>query len=90
MKYMRGRTYAGDLAQTSTQATARDCMVESMLHLDNIGFDLKCTVHDEIITQAPLGKFTADFLEQEMSRTAEWAEGLPIKSEAQVAKRYRK
>ena len=69
MKYMRGRTYGGDLAQTATQATARDCMGESMLHLDSIGFTLHCTVHDEIITSAPEGKFSAEYLEKEMSRS---------------------
>ena len=81
-------TYGGKWTENITQAVARDIMAESMLLLEERGYSIVLTVHDEIISEVTNG--TVEEFTTIMERTPKWAEGLPVKVEAYEAYRYRK
>jgi DNA polymerase len=73
-------TYGGKLVENITQAIARDCLAESMLALDEAGFDQLFTVHDEDIVES----YQPDDLkkiEAIMGRDLTWAPGLPLRAD---------
>jgi len=91
-KWSNLQTYGGKLVENITQAVARDLMAESMLLLEEAGFKIVLTVHDEIITEVDIDdkNRTAERFTTIMERPPKWASGLPIKVEAYEATRYRK
>jgi DNA polymerase bacteriophage-type len=90
-KWSPQTTYGGKLVENITQGVARDLMVESMLILDEMRYNIVLTVHDEIISEVTRGseENVTEFT-QLMETVPEWAKGLPIKVEAYEAQRYRK
>ena len=87
-KFKKLTTYGGKLVENITQAVARDIMAESMLLLEEQGYPIVLTVHDEIISEVTNG--TVEEFTTIMERTPKWAEGFPVKVEAYDAYRYRK
>ncbi len=84
--------YGGKLTENIAQAVARDLLVEAVLKLEADGYSVVFHVHDEIVLQVPTGQADeakAD-MEQVMSSTPAWAQGLPIAAEVHVAERYGK
>ena len=81
-------TYGGKLVENITQAVARDIMAESMLKLEDAGYPIVLTVHDEIISEVKNG--TVEEFTNIMEEIPVWAKGLPIKVETYEAQRYRK
>lgn len=86
------RTYGGKLAENVTQAVARDIMAEALLTLDDLGVDLRLTVHDEIIAVALASEAqrTLDLIIEIMRTPPAWGLGLPIGAEGWFGERYRK
>ena len=82
--------YGGLLAENVVQALARDIMAEAMLRLDNAGYPTILTVHDEVVTEPPLGYGSLDEFLELMSRAPAWANGCPVASEGWTGRRYRK
>lgn len=90
-KWSRLKTYGGKLAENVTQAAARDVLASSMQPIEDAGYQIVLTVHDEIISEAPDSpEFTADQLAGLMSTNPTWAEGLPLAAAGFEALRYRK
>lgn len=90
-KWERISTYGGKLAENITQAVARDVMARSMPCIDEIGFNIVLTVHDEIITEAPdVPEYSHEYLSQILSTPPQWAEGLPLAAAGFEAYRYKK
>jgi DNA polymerase bacteriophage-type len=88
-------TYGGKLVENITQAVARDLMAESMLILDDMGYNIVLTVHDEIISEVPIDtphdeQYSVEEFTTLMETTPTWADGLPVRVEAYEATRYRK
>ena len=54
-KWKRINTYGGKIAENITQAVARDMMGWAMHCIDEMGFNIVLTVHDEINTECPDG-----------------------------------
>ena len=91
-KWCEMNTYGGKLVENICQAASRDVMAESMLLLEEAGYKIVLTVHDEIIVEVDDDDETRtveDFT-RIMETVPSWAEGLPIKVEAYEADRYRK
>lgn len=86
------RTYGGKLAENITQAVARDVMAAALLKLDAMGFDLRLTVHDEIIAvaDAAAGEAVKELMLKVMRTPPAWAPGLPVGAEGWVGPRYKK
>lgn len=90
-KWQRLQTYGGKLAENVTQATARDVMAANMPGVEDNGYDIILTVHDEILTESPdHPDFSHQHLSDLLSTTLAWAEGLPLSAGGFEAYRYRK
>ncbi len=84
--------YGGKLCENVVQATARDLLVEAILHLESAGLPILFHVHDEIICEVrdeDAGP-ARESLERELSRTPAWASGLPVACEVHISDRYGK
>ncbi len=75
-KWSREETYGGKLTENATQAIARDILAEAMLRMENAGMDIVGSVHDEVIIEAPIGKYTVDEVCRLMSVNPEWCKNL--------------
>lgn len=93
----RVHTWGGKLTENTVQATARDCLYESLLALETEKKRVPVlAVHDEIVAERDLiGQpenpegMLSDYLNT-MGRVPAWANGLPIKVEGWSERRYRK
>lgn len=91
-KWTRLKTYGGKFAENITQAASRDVMANAMPALEDAGYEILLTVHDEIVTETPDSpEYNAAELSQILSRIPTWAdETLPLAAKGFEAKRYRK
>lgn len=81
--------YGGLAAENITQAVARDVMAEAMLRVEDAGYEMTITIHDEVVGEVDAGASLDDFVSI-ITETPSWAEGLPIAADGFIATRYRK
>lgn len=90
-KWQRLRTYGGRLVENVCQAAARDVLAGNMPMIEDAGYSIVLTVHDEVITEAP---DTDDFNDKELSAllstNPEWAPDIPLNAGGFEAYHYRK
>lgn len=80
--------YGGLLCENVVSATAREVMTPAMWRLENAGFKVPGTVHDELWS---IGKPNAEKeIEYLMSIPPVWAKGMIVKTEVQGGVRYLK
>lgn len=89
-KWERVGLYGGLIFENFVQAIARDCMVNGMFNLEDAGYPIILTVHDEIISEVDREFGSAKQFEALMVAPAPWMAGLPIRAEADECIRYRK
>lgn len=89
-QWERQSTYGGKIVENITQAVARDLMAESMLRVEDHGYNVLLTVHDEILTERLKTTGSVEEFQALMSELPAWAEGLPIKVEGWCGERYLK
>lgn len=84
-------SYGGKFFENICQAVARDVLAENMQGIENAGYQIVLTVHDEVICEAPdTPEFNADHLSQLLSTIPPWADGLPLSSGGFESYRYKK
>lgn len=84
------RTFGGKLTENIVQGICRDLIAGAMLSLEQIGYPVVGSVHDEIICEVPLGKGSIDEMLRVMCEVPKWANGFPIAAEAKEGFRYGK
>ena len=89
-KWQRLSTYGGHLTENVVQATARDLMAEAMLRLEDAGYPVVLTVHDEVVADVPNGHGSLDEFLTIMRKSPTWADGLTLEVEGWEGERYRK
>lgn len=91
-QWERVDTYGGKLVENIVQAIARDCLAESMLRLDEYGYDIVMHVHDEVIIEAYnyMAEEQLTAVCEIMSRPIDWAPGLLLRADGYVTPYYRK
>ena len=91
-KWGYNKLIGSSIFQSSVQATARDMLTESMLALDNEGYTVVNSIHDEILLLAPEDGADAalERVIEVMTKPPQWAPGFPLAAEGWVGQRYRK
>lgn len=89
-KWQRISTYGGKLFENVCQSVARDVMAYNMPLIDE-QFDILLTVHDELITEAPINSdVDEELLSKMLARQPTWAPDLPLAAGGFESYRYRK
>lgn len=87
----RVHTWGGKLLENIVQAGSRDVMAHNMPEMEESGYEILLTVHDEVIAEVPNRPI---FNEEEFSKilatVPPWAEGLPLSAGGFEGERYRK
>ena len=87
-RWGRVETWGGKLAENVTQATARDCLRDTMLALEDAGYDIRAHVHDEVIISEPRDGRTVEDVSAIMGRELPWASGLPLRGDGYACDFY--
>jgi DNA polymerase len=84
-------TYGGKLFENICQAAARDIMAENMHAIDDAGYNIVLTVHDEIISEAPdTAAYSHDKLSEMLAHPPTWASDMPLAAGGFETYRYKK
>lgn len=90
-KWSRLKTYGGKLFENVCQAVARDVLTRNMPLIEQAGYQVVLTVHDEVICEAPDSEeFNAEHLSSLLSANPPWAPDMPLAAGGFEAYRYRK
>jgi DNA polymerase len=89
--WMRRDTYGGKLCENVVQATARDILSHAMPKLEKAEYPVVLHVHDEVVSEVPIGYGSIEEYEAIMADMPEWCKAWPIKaSGGWRGTRYRK
>lgn len=82
--------YGGLQCENIVQGIARCVMVDRMFAIEDAGYPIILTVHDELLSEVPVSRLdlTDKQYEQIMSTLPTWAEGLPLAAKAWEDGRY--
>lgn len=83
-------TYGGKLVENIVQAIARDCLAVAMLRLDDAGFNIVMTVHDEVVIEENDTHVRLGDVNTIMGEPIPWAKGLPLTADSYETKFYKK
>lgn len=89
-KWRREGTYGGKITENVVQAVARDLMAEAMVRIEDAGYEVTLTVHDEVKAEREKGKGTVGEFTNLMAALPGWADGCPVKVKAWCGPRYKK
>lgn len=89
-KWERLALWHGLACENGTQALARDVMTHNMPAVEAAGYNILLTVHDEIVTESPIGHGSVDELCSLLATNPPWAPGLPLAAEGFEDTRYHK
>lgn len=78
------------IVHNCVQATARDVLKEALFHLNNHGYDVRATIHDEVIITDPYNHGSLEEVIRLMCKGAAWTEGLPLNADGYYCSSYRK
>ncbi len=85
--WVRTETFHGKLTENAVQAFARDVLAEAMMRLKD--YDIVMHIHDEIVVECPMDT-KVDFICDEMGKTPDWCEGLPLVADGYECMFYKK
>ena len=80
--------YGGLWAENVVSGIARDLLAEAMLRIEAAGFPIVLHVHDEVVTEVPIGFGSTEKFTQLMTRNPAWALELPIAAQAWTGARF--
>lgn len=86
--WARQESYGGRMVENCTQATARDILAEAMRRLEQVGFEIVGHVHDEVIIEAPVGRYKVDEVCRLMAENPLWCPDCPLDAAGYEAPSY--
>jgi len=88
-QWRKVRLYGGMITENVVQAIARDLLAFSLINLDEAGYHLLLSTHDEALSELR-GLGDKDHFKSVMIQAPEWAQDWPIGGDGWTGKRYRK
>ena len=91
--WSRQKLYAGIIIANATQSTARDVMMPNMKLMEDKGWNILGTVHDEIMAEREEGPdFEAQFQQftQDICTVPDWARDMPLSAGGDMTYQYGK
>ena len=89
-KWQDQQFYGGLSAENVTQGLCRDIMVEAMLRIEQAGYQVVLTVHDEVVTYIKKGIGDVNNFTNILTLPPSWCADMPISGEAWQGLRYKK
>jgi len=89
-KWNRERTFGGKLTENIVQGLCRDLIADAMLRLETSGYPVIASVHDEVISEVPIGQGSIEEMVALMCQLPEWAKDFPLAAEGKEGVRYGK
>ena len=89
-KWEETETWGGKLVENIVQAFARDCLAEAMVRLDDEGYEIVFSVHDELVAEEPVDGRSDRSMAEIMGQPIEWAPGLLLRAESYATPYYLK
>ena len=90
-KWTRLKSYGGKFFENICQAVARDVMTNNMPLIEDSGYEILLTVHDECLTEAPDSpEFNSDELSALLANNPDWAPDMPLAAAGFETYSYRK
>ena len=90
-KWVRKTAYGGLLAENITQAIAADLLRNAIKNCVEEKYAVVLHVHDEIAAEVPIGiGRSVEEFNKLVVKLPKWAQGLPLKAEGWMGRRYRK
>jgi DNA polymerase len=89
-KWTREKTYGGKLSENVTQAVARDLLAHSLFEFEKEDIPVVMHVHDEVLTEVPIGQYDVSTIESIAASTPAWAKDLPVEASGWKGNRYQK
>lgn len=90
-KWSRLDTYGGKLFENVCQAVARDVMAHNMPAIEQAGYEIVLSVHDELLTETPqVHKFSHEHLSSLLAANPPWAKDMPLAAAGFETTRYKK
>lgn len=89
-KWEKTETWGGKLVENIVQAYARDCLAVAMLRLEDAGFRICFSVHDELICEEPIGGRSWQDMADIMGQSIPWAPGLLLRADGYETRFYMK
>lgn len=83
-------TFGGRIVENVVQAFAADVLMNSMRRLDQKGFKITITVHDEVVLEVPNGVSSVKEVCDLMSESPSWAKDLLLKADGYECLAYEK
>lgn len=88
-RMQRRAFWGGSICENLVQACARDVFADRVLQIEELGYEVINTVHDEVVIEAD-EDIDISPIKRIMSTTPEWIDGLPIVSDVKKSKVYAK
>lgn len=88
--WTRISTYGPKLVENIVQATARDCLAETMIRIDEKGYNIVFHVHDELILDVPNGFGSLEEVNKIFGEPISWAPGLILNADGYECDYYKK
>jgi len=83
-------TYGGKLVENVVQAISRDCLAESIIRLNQAGYQIVMHIHDEVVLDVPKEQADLEHVCDIMGQPIPWAPGLLLKADGFVTDFYMK
>ena len=89
-KWERLRVIPGRFVENIVQGFCRDILAQGKINLDDAGFKLILSVHDEAVSLVKKTFTDLKYYCKLMCQMPAWADGLPLEADGMIEKRYRK
>lgn len=91
-EWPRTSIYGGLLFENATQGTAASLLRWAVLEAEAEGLGVVFHVHDQLVVETPQERLDDDLvaLRDIMNTTPDWADGLPVEADVEIAERFGK